>query len=229
MVSARLSFQFMHRNSHRTSGPTVNASSTTTTTFTRAEDTRVTWNTQGSIAVLLRQGVVAHCRQHHEQQLSFCLSLTIDDRALPAGRARSRSVQFHLGPICHSPALSSGTPKAQNVRPLVLHWSVPVLSLSELRNKLGVHPLEIKRRRRIWIIVLHPETLPIRCSGAPAQKLETKVSQMRVRALGPALIGHGRLRMPWLVNGIRCMMVSSASKSCGMLDTSPAAIFKRSA
>ena len=30
MVSARLSFQFMHRNSHRTAGPTVNASSTTT-------------------------------------------------------------------------------------------------------------------------------------------------------------------------------------------------------
>ena len=31
MVSARLSFQFMHRNSHRTAGHTVNASSTTTT------------------------------------------------------------------------------------------------------------------------------------------------------------------------------------------------------
>ena len=34
MVSACLSFQFMHRNSHRTAGPTVNASSTKNTTTT---------------------------------------------------------------------------------------------------------------------------------------------------------------------------------------------------
>ena len=154
MVSARLSFQFMHRNSHRTSGPTINASSTKTTSFTRAEDTRVTWNTQGSSLFS-----AAHSRQHHEQQLSFCLSLTIDDRDLPAGRARSRRAQFHLGPICHSPALQAVHLSA-NVRPLVLHWSVPFLSLSELCNTLGVHPLENKRHRRIWILGLHPRPYP---------------------------------------------------------------------
>ena len=47
-----------------------------------------------------------------------------------------------------------------NVHPRAQHWSVPFLSMSELRNTLGVHPLEIKRRRLIWILVLRPRPDP---------------------------------------------------------------------
>ena len=48
-----------------------------------------------------------------------------------------------------------------DVRPLVHHWSVRLQSVSELRNTLGVHPLEIKRHRRIWILFLDPEPYPL--------------------------------------------------------------------
>ena len=87
-----------------------------------------------------------------------------------------------------------------------------------LRNTLCVQPLEIKRRSRIWILVLHPRHYPFECTRA----------EVRIQSIADAgartLTSLDRRWTPsdaWLENGIRCMMASSASKSCGILDTSP--------
>ena len=62
-------------------------------------------------------------RQHHEQQLSFALSLI-----LAAGRARSRRAQFHPGPICHSPALQAVHPNRKRASTCsALVGALPVL------------------------------------------------------------------------------------------------------
>ena len=142
----------------------------------------------------------------------------------PLGSARSRRAQFHPGPICHPPALQAVHP-SDNVRPLVLHWSVPFLSLSELRNTFGVHPLEIKLHRRTWIFVLHPGPYPFDVLAHPRGSWNPRC---RTRTL-TSLVCQWTPSDAWLDNGIPCMMASSASKSCGILDTSPAATVTRSA
>ena len=108
-----------------------------------------------------------------------------------------------------------------NVRPLVHHWSVRLQSVSELRNTLGVHPLEIKRHRRIWILFLDPEPYPLDVLVHPCAEAKIQgIADAGARTL-PSLVWRWTPSDAWLDNGIRCMMASSASKSSGTLDTFP--------
>ena len=130
------------------------------------------------------------------------------------GQHGQKHVQYHnitTCPNCQSPA-QQAEHRSANDRPL-LHWSVPFLSLSELRNEIT--------RRRIWILVLHPRPFPFDALLHPRRSLNQSY-----RRCGCAHFDHPPLAMDGrLDNGIRCMVASWASKSCGV----SAAIFTRSA